>query len=322
MLFFIIMATLLCEVHERCCSATQYLDSYVGKDRQESAATTAIQTGPPFRLLELPNEILLEIAAILGPAKDLNSLCRTNKALYSRLNRELYRLQIRQDYQSSVIALSKNGNIATANRFLKTGLDINHPADPALPYAVSFANINIVNFLLDQGADVNARLGIQGIGDTALFTAIDACHLDSHAYIPIINLLIQYGADVNHKSNAESEQTPLELSLFVMCLPVVQLLLASGADPNMILRGGGTVLHVAMCHDGWGSRYDVVRELVNAGADVGRKENAGQTPGDVYRMRCLDGDLEFDERVRELLGVEMKDGEIRAVGRRNRWRLF
>lgn len=138
----------------------------------------------------------------------------------------------------------------------------------------------IVDMLLDHGADVNAR---DGYNTTPLMRAVDG------GYSEIVKILIARKADVHAENTSGS--TALHDATGMTGDPkffikfgwegrasgeVVKLLLAAGANPNARDKNGRTPLHGAAA---WG-RIDLARALLDAGADINAKDNAGTTPLD------------------------------------------
>jgi len=165
---------------------------------------------------------------------------------------------------------------------------------------------DIVQLLVDRGADVNA---IGEYGDTPLHVAVRAGHR------PAAELLLTKGADVNvqnrgisirwrHKKETAG-QTPLLLALRTNRVDIVNLLIAEGAETNVQDDAGESPLLLAFqraygrasvplrarygytlseaertaltaaLHD---SRRDIIRRLLNRGANVNLKDKEGSTP--------------------------------------------
>ena len=83
------------------------------------------------------------------------------------------------------------------------GADVNRPAPgrfgkTSLQYAAAAANIELVNFLLAEGADVNAAPGLYG--GTALVGAISVNSFET------TRLLLDAGADVTPRKSAALDQ--------------------------------------------------------------------------------------------------------------------
>jgi ankyrin repeat protein len=128
--------------------------------------------------------------------------------------------------------------------------------DPRLIDAIKDRNLNTVQALLKQRADVNAP---EGDGTTALHWA---AHLDDLA---AADLLLRSGARVNVATDIGV--TPLFLACTNRNAPMVQKLLTAGAEPNAALLSGETVLmECARTGD-----LDAVKVLLARGANVNAK---------------------------------------------------
>lgn len=101
-------------------------------------------------------------------------------------------------------------------------------------------------------------------------------------YMELCELLIQNGAKVNHKTPSENS-CPLASAMISDRLDVAVLLLSHGADPNLKLEDGKSLLHT-LCEHGRSfdtvmpNRKSAIRLLVLAGADLNKKDNNGNTP--------------------------------------------
>ncbi len=133
----------------------------------------------------------------------------------------------------------------------------------ALVAAAKAADVEAVQRLLEQGADVDER---QPDGATALHWA--AFRDDQR----IAAMLIGAGAGVNAAN--ELGATPLWIAAENGSAPMVERLLAAGADANVTLPEGETPLMTASRSGSAGG----VRALIDAGADVNAAERSrGQT---------------------------------------------
>ena len=134
------------------------------------------------------------------------------------------------------------------------------------------ASKNIVQILVDGGADVGART--PG-GDPLLYEAVrlgsDAFFSDDiERYEKFVQILIDAGADVNARN---ADGNPVLYSSFGWSSDIAQILVDAGADVNTRTAGGETLLYeaVRLGSDAFFSsdiaRYDrIVQILVEAGA--------------------------------------------------------
>jgi ankyrin repeat protein len=120
-------------------------------------------------------------------------------------------------------------------------------------------------------ADVNAfaRDGFTGLGLACFFGHVD-----------LARRLLDLGADPNLASHNSMRVAPLHSAVTTGSAPLVELLLARGASPDVAEANGYTPLHTAAGH---GNR-EIIAMLLTAGADASRKASDGKTPGDVARQ--------------------------------------
>jgi len=189
---------------------------------------------------------------------------------------------------------------------LAMGQDINLSAQ--LIEAAAKGEVQRVQTLLKQGADINAQ---DQQGRTALLVATRGNHIE------VARVLIQNGADVNIQDNIQDN--PYLYAAAAGYLEILQMTLAAGADLKRYNRFGGTALipacergHVEVVKEllktkididhvnrlGWtclleaillsdgGPRHqEIVRLLVEAGANVNRADSNGVTPLQHARKR-------------------------------------
>lgn len=102
-----------------------------------------------------------------------------------------------------------------------------------------------------------------------------------NGYAEIAKLLLEHGADVNAKD--KYGWTPLLYAAASPCdnKETISLLLACGANPNVVDREGRTPLREKAI---WG-HTDIVRLLLEHGADANAKNNKGETAYDAALSR-------------------------------------
>jgi ankyrin repeat protein len=141
-----------------------------------------------------------------------------------------------------------------------------------LHVASLFGRIDIIRWLLKNGADSNARTS-GGSSWTPLHIAVHPMEVE-----PILALL-EHNADIN--SQCTEGKTPLyeAISLFAsfpegIVVDIVRRLLEHGADTNIRDHRDSTVLHQALSR-GW---LEVARLLLQHGANVDEEDRKGRTP--------------------------------------------
>ncbi|KAG6599729.1 Serine/threonine protein kinase [Phytophthora cinnamomi] len=144
-----------------------------------------------------------------------------------------------------------------------------------LLYAAEGGHLDVVQFLIQRGADVN--IGNKE-GVTSLLFAV------RRGMLPMIRLLIEAGADVNI-GNKEGD-TPLLFAVRRDELPMIRLLIEAGADVNAADNWGRSSLFYGAVN----SNLDVIQLLVESGADINAVDSRKNTPLMIAARRCcLDG---------------------------------
>lgn len=134
---------------------------------------------------------------------------------------------------------------------------------PALIAAAQRGIVSVVQVLLDEGANINAKTND---GDTALIIAA----LEGHA--DIVTLLTEKGADVNTKKN--DGWTALMAAVLGEKVDIVRYLMNKEADINATTNDGGTAL-MAVAQLG---NVDITLALLEKGANINAKATNGATP--------------------------------------------
>lgn len=131
-------------------------------------------------------------------------------------------------------------------------------------------NYKIVKDLLAAGADLHA---LDKEGNTPLHTAIlQKC-------VPVVQILLKAGADVTIK-NSYKGNTPLHIAVDTSCrhATMVKHLVASGANVNEPNNFGETALHIASKNNTSPVDRNIIKILVDHGADISLKNIIGKKP--------------------------------------------
>lgn len=112
----------------------------VEKRNSDSTNTSSFLNKRTAELLDLPSELVVRIAEQLSPEHDLNSFVRACRSTFALLNSQLYRQSAEQDKCSehdnapahkhrqnnfAILWAAKTGSIATAEKALENGANIN-----------------------------------------------------------------------------------------------------------------------------------------------------------------------------------------------------
>jgi len=127
----------------------------------------------------------------------------------------------------------------------------------------SESGVEIFKLLVAQGADINIDIG----GYKLIHNAALSCHDESVRNIA--EFLISKGVDINVRGY--QDKTPLHM---VACRKICELLLLKGADIEARDKDGQTPLWKACTN----ANLDISKLLISKGADVNAKDNRGWTP--------------------------------------------
>lgn len=162
------------------------------------------------------------------------------------------------------------GHVKVAEFLLANGADVNANLTgkgTPLHLAAQYGHKTVVELLLRHGAEVNNR----DPGGTPLHYAVENGHK------AVAEVLLANRADPNAKGNGRGvtgEFTPLHLAAFKGFVAVAELLLARGAQVNSTDKSGQTPLHFAATY----GYLRVAQLLISNKADVNARDSYGRTP--------------------------------------------
>lgn len=149
---------------------------------------------------------------------------------------------------------------ADVNKPYKDKVMNNYP----LHAACFVANVEMVNYLLEKGADVNTLNKFEATPVSVICNQTIQDEATTEKMIAIINALLVKKADLNILS--KGGYSPLGYAAEHNNTKVVKLLLDNGADPN--LRGGGKFSHTPLMYAAKFGNLDMVKALVEKKAKI------------------------------------------------------
>ena len=153
------------------------------------------------------------------------------------------------------------GDAAYAKDLIAQGADPNScdsSGMSALGIACQDGRVEVVNFLLAHGADVNAHSKGKTVDRTALMAAVSN---DGHS--AMVRLLVEQGADVN--TRGELGWSALIWAAREGDIENVKYLLSKKADPDIKAQDGKSVIELTEKTDG-ANRFEIIKILKNAQA--------------------------------------------------------
>ena len=157
------------------------------------------------------------------------------------------------DGQTALLAVARTGNVEAAQLLLDYGATVDAReqwgGQTALMWASARRHPRMIEFLISNGADINAR-------------SIDR---DYQRHVT---------AEGRPKNMDSGGLTPLLYATRENCMACVEVLLENGADIDLPDPDGVSPLLVAIMNANW----DVARHLILAGADVNQWDIYGEAP--------------------------------------------
>ena len=151
----------------------------------------------------------------------------------------------------------------------------------ALYEAIDSEDLEAVEVLISQGANVNERFWFQGSLATPMQIALKKLSVANEANEAIALAMIEAGGNPNiawgvgSTSEGEPGESMYALSIVARSgrLGVVEALIEAGANVEGSEQGGKAMIAAAGAN-----RVEVLRVLLDAGADMSYKGDAGNTP--------------------------------------------
>ena len=175
------------------------------------------------------------------------------------------------DKERDMIAAAERGELPVVRRLLADGARIDardQRGRSALLAATHRNRIDVARFLIQEGADVNAKDFVQ---DTPYLYAA------AEGRIEILKMTLAAGADL--KDTNRYRGTDLIPAAHHGHVEAVKLLLATAIDKDHVNNLGWTaLLEAVILGDGGAVHTEIVRLLVDAGANAAIADRDGVTP--------------------------------------------
>ncbi|AZL15168.1 ankyrin repeat domain-containing protein [Rickettsiales endosymbiont of Stachyamoeba lipophora] len=177
---------------------------------------------------------------------------------------------------------------------LDQGVDINTVDDkifgPVLHRAVRMNSLRVVQFLIDRGANIEARNNCQS---APLHAAVE------DAGTEMVKLLLDKGANIEAKDHFDCTPLHKAVERGIRALDVIKLLLNSGASVNAKDKYRlNTPLHKAIKSNS----FSITNLLIDHGADTEAKNSRGQTALDVA----------VDKNNQEIIDLLLQKGALKT----------
>jgi ankyrin repeat protein len=175
--------------------------------------------------------------------------------------------------KQAVLDSIKSHNTEIVALLVENGADVNQldgGGQAVLPLAAGAPQPEIVQLLLDAGADPNGRssVNVEDVGMLASAPALTHAILANN--LEVVELLIDRGADVE-LAESGGDLTPIHVAASLDRAPMIEILLKNGANPDP--PGNKTPLHIA-------SEIQKVRSaqvLLDGGANPNAQTERGKT---------------------------------------------
>ena len=184
------------------------------------------------------------------------------------------------DSNTALTVASRNGNLEVVKYLVENGADINDKdnyGDTALMVASWNGNLEVVKYLVENGADIDEN----SHGKTALMIASEKDNEDKddlekermmRMKIEMMRASLMNGADINAKNYDDWTAGPFRYGE-LSYYEIIKYLVENGADINIKYNNGSTVLMKASKS----GNYEIVKLLIENGADINDKDNDGNT---------------------------------------------
>ena len=193
------------------------------------------------------------------------------KRLKKLLENDPGKIKIRSEISEHTLlhhAIMKNCELKIIQFLLDQGVDINARdiAGRAVIHRAAEKNkTEYLEYLTNKGADINDR---DNTSNSTLHFAV------LHNSIETVSFLTENGADINTVSNDAG--TPLHLAVSKEYFEISKVLVEKGADVNALTKDGSLPLHLVSDRNS-----KLMKLLIKHGSNIDTKNKQGQTPIDI-----------------------------------------
>lgn len=238
-------------------------------------------------LLELPNELLLQIAADLQAERDIAAFTRTNKRIYDLTVAYLYHVNASDSKSSALLWAATYGSLTTASRALKEisndddddddddKAESKYIVNVALVAAAGANQVDMAEFLVENGANRHAYDAERR--RNAMEAAAEKGHTD------IVKLLLSLGA--NPRAGAGSHRFAIQWAALGGHIDIVRLLIEAGEDPDRCSGRPGGGSHSPLQTAAMNDNVELAKLLLSKGARVDHRSSSKETPLELAVMR-------------------------------------
>jgi len=188
----------------------------------------------------------------------------------------------------NLITAAQQGDTEAVTRLLEQGADVHAANDRGVTALIAAAyqnHLEIAEILIDAGADVN----VQDVTQQSAYLITT-----SDGYLELLQLTLQAGADVTSLDSYNG--TGLIRAADRGHVEIIEELLKTDIHIDHVNNLGWTALLEAIILGDGGLRHtDVVRLLVEAGADINLADSNGVTPLEHARQRGFAGIIDILE---------------------------
>ncbi|CAI7614540.1 unnamed protein product [Penicillium pancosmium] len=229
-----------------------------------------------MHLLDLPNELVIDIAHFIEDEYWLNTLVQTCKRFYLLLNHSLYELNVRNSRACALEWAAKNGHEESARNSLQAGASPNVAVfEEWLPMALASIHGHdaIVQLLIDYGVDPSSTESWmrdpshEGESDDEGSPLLLAA---GRGHESVVRLLISNGVQPDIRLRFYDKISGLRVAARNGHLSIVKLLISLGCDPYIEGEFGSSILTDAASE----GHYEIVRFLLEIKPEIEPPEKA------------------------------------------------